>query len=239
MVESGGRAEGDAVVEIQFRVADPSYALVAIPDRTGCSTYVEQIAPNGDNTYSIFHSFSGAAPERVLAAIDEYDGLEVRLLDAGDDGGIAEVRVTSPDRHFVTTLADAGAIPRHLSSAEGVAHIVAEVPNGSDAADVVERFQRAHPAVEVAARRQKSYTTPLFSRRDLQRSVEELLTDRQREVLLAAFEGGYFESPRENSGEAIADELGISAPTFSQHLRSAEQKVCSLVFEAVTSERDP
>ncbi|WP_158058001.1 helix-turn-helix domain-containing protein [Halorussus halophilus] len=236
MSQSGGGAESDSVVEVKFRVTDPSYPLVAIPEQTGCSTHVEQIMPNGDNTYSIFHSFSGASDEDVLAAIEAYEALEARMIDGDDAGGIAEIRVNNPEKHFVASLTDAGAIPRHLSSADGVAHIVAEIPNVYDTSKVVARFQESHPSVTVAARRQKSYTTPLFSRRELQRAVEELLTDRQREVLLAAYEGGYFESPREKSGEAVASELGISLSTFSQHLRSAEQKLCSLVFEALTPE---
>lgn len=236
MSQSGGEVETNSVVEIKFRVTDSDYPLVAIPEQTGCSTYVEQIVPNGDSTYSIFHSFSGASPEEVLPVLEAYDGLEARMIDGDEDGGIAEVRVNSPEQHFVASLTEAGAIPRHLSSTEGVAQIVAEVPNVYDTAKVVARFQESHPSAEVAARRQKSYTTPMFSRREFQRSVEELLTDRQREVLMAAYERGYFESPREKSGETIASELGISLSTFSQHLRSAEQKVCSLVFEALAPE---
>ncbi|MFC7046517.1 helix-turn-helix domain-containing protein [Halobacteriaceae archaeon GCM10025711] len=49
-------------------------------------------------------------------------------------------------------------------------------------------------------------------------------------MLWTAYESGYFEWPRRYSGEEIADELGVSHPTFSQHLRKAELKVFSLLF---------
>ncbi|MFQ3295648.1 MAG: putative DNA binding protein [Halobacteriales archaeon] len=51
------------------------------------------------------------------------------------------------------------------------------------------------------------------------------LTDRQMEVLRTAHEMGYFEySKRSNAGD-VADELGISTPTFSEHLSAAQRKL--------------
>ncbi|WP_135827413.1 GAF domain-containing protein [Halorussus halobius] len=50
------------------------------------------------------------------------------------------------------------------------------------------------------------------------------LTDRQREVLRAAYDAGYFEWPREATGEDVADALGISNPVFHRHVRRALQK---------------
>ena len=45
------------------------------------------------------------------------------------------------------------------------------------------------------------------------------LTPEQREVLVLALERGYFLVPRAIQGQALADELGISANAFSQRLR--------------------
>ncbi|MDY6779555.1 MAG: helix-turn-helix domain-containing protein, partial [Halobacteria archaeon] len=57
------------------------------------------------------------------------------------------------------------------------------------------------------------------------------LTDRQREVIRTAYSMGYFEYPRESTGEEVADEMGISVSTFSEHLSSAERKL----FDALMS----
>jgi predicted DNA binding protein len=65
----------------------------------------------------------------------------------------------------------------------------------------------------------------------LQRQVEELLTERQRSVLEAAFYGGYFEWPRSVSGKEVASSLGVAPPTFSQHIRKAERKILGLLLE--------
>lgn len=53
------------------------------------------------------------------------------------------------------------------------------------------------------------------------------LTDRQREVLVAAVECGYYRNPREATHEEIAAELGCSASVVGQHLRRIEQELVS------------
>ncbi|UPV76546.1 helix-turn-helix domain-containing protein (plasmid) [Halorussus limi] len=223
--------ESDAVVEVEFRVTDDRYPLVAIPDRLECRTRVEQIVPRGDDTYAIFHCFSGATSDAVLDCIAEYDGIEARTMNDGDDGGVVEVLVTEPADHFVVTLTDAGAIPRELRSSGGEARIVAEVPSIYRVTTVVDRFLDTHPSAEVVARRQKDHDVPVFTRREFEQAVEDRLTDRQREVLEAAFAGGYFDWPRENSGEEVAAELGVTNTTFSQHLRTAERKIFSILVD--------
>lgn len=54
---------------------------------------------------------------------------------------------------------------------------------------------------------------------------ESMLTDRQREILELAVEEGYFDQPRRIDREEIADRLGLSGSTVSEHLRKAERKI--------------
>jgi DNA-binding CsgD family transcriptional regulator len=56
-----------------------------------------------------------------------------------------------------------------------------------------------------------------------------LLTDRQREVLAAARDLGYYRVPREATHRDIADRLGCSTGTVAEHL----QKIEARVFEAI------
>lgn len=58
------------------------------------------------------------------------------------------------------------------------------------------------------------------------------LTDRRLEVLRTAYHAGYFAWPRETPGGDVADLLDIWSPTFSQHLRAAEQSVFRMLFQA-------
>lgn len=57
------------------------------------------------------------------------------------------------------------------------------------------------------------------------------LTDRQKEVLLTAYEQGYYDTPREATYEDIADELDCSASSVGQILRRTES---ALVAATVT-----
>jgi len=44
-------------------------------------------------------------------------------------------------------------------------------------------------------------------------------------VLRTAIVGGFFEWPRETTGEDLAETMDIGRSTFHQHLRAAQQKV--------------
>jgi DNA-binding CsgD family transcriptional regulator len=57
------------------------------------------------------------------------------------------------------------------------------------------------------------------------------LTDRQREVLEAAVDLGYYEVPRRTTHDEIAATVGLSAGTVGEHLRKVEKKVLSRVVE--------
>ena len=57
------------------------------------------------------------------------------------------------------------------------------------------------------------------------------LTDRQLEVLETAHRMGYFEHPkRANAGE-VADELGITSTTFTEHLAAAQTKLLTAILD--------
>jgi len=51
------------------------------------------------------------------------------------------------------------------------------------------------------------------------------LTDRQLEVLRAAYEMGYFERPKRANATDVADELGINRSTFTEHVATAQRKL--------------
>ena len=71
---------------------------------------------------------------------------------------------------------------------------------------------------------------------DFDRSRESpvsVLSDRQREALLTAFDLGYYERPRCSTHEDIAVRLGCEPNTASEHLRKAESKILTEVLQPV------
>jgi len=53
----------------------------------------------------------------------------------------------------------------------------------------------------------------------------DALTERQREVLVAAVEAGYYDTPRRATHEDVADRVDCSPATAGEHLRKVERAV--------------
>ncbi|MFC6963264.1 helix-turn-helix domain-containing protein [Halocatena marina] len=57
------------------------------------------------------------------------------------------------------------------------------------------------------------------------------LSDRQRAALLAAFDLGYYEQPRQATHKDVAARLDCAPNTASEHLQKAEMKVITNVLQ--------
>lgn len=57
------------------------------------------------------------------------------------------------------------------------------------------------------------------------------LTNRQREVLEAAYHSGYFEKPRRQNASEVAEGLDIARPTYDEVLRAAQRNLLADVFD--------
>jgi predicted DNA binding protein len=59
------------------------------------------------------------------------------------------------------------------------------------------------------------------------------LTDRQISTLAEAFCHGYFEEPSQVSADNLANRMGVSRSTFSEHLRKAERKLIANLYPVI------
>ena len=87
---------------------------------------------------------------------------------------------------------------------------------------VLEAFRESCPDMEVL-RLLQSTTTPTES--DLVTVDRSELTERQREVLAAAYEAGYFDHPKGANAGEVAESLGIGRSTFTEHVAAAQRKL--------------
>lgn len=219
----------ESITYVEFSLTDPMYPFVGA-SVDGGQVFLQEIIPRGDGGYGEFYSILGVDPDDILEMTEERETVDAELLARQENGGLFEFVVT--DNCPAVFLGEQGALPRQVDSVDGEGRITAELPTGTDASAVIDRFLDEHPDAELVTKRQQPYSTPMFSHRELQRGVKELLTDRQREVLTAAHETGYYSWPRETTGEELAEELDISPATLHQHLRTAEQKLVAMVFES-------
>lgn len=218
----------EQVVVVRFAVSDPSLPFVGA-SKLG-RIYLERMFPRKDGRYAEFFSVRGIDPDSVLELASTDERVEGRLIDRYEDGGLVEFSVSGfcPARE----LAELGAIPTEAGGEDGEGWIEAEIPRTEDAAVLVDRFLDRHPSIELTSKRTQPELTPLFSPAEFNRALDQRLTERQQEVMRAAYEAGFYDQPRAVTAQELAEELGISGATFSQHRRAAERKLVSLVAEA-------
>ena len=93
----------------------------------------------------------------------------------------------------------------------------------------VNQLSSHHEGVSLQARRETETRSQYGG--SMRSALEESLTDRQVEVLQTAYLSGFFEWPRETTGEEVAETLDITQPTVNRHLRVSERKLLELLFE--------
>jgi len=217
------------VVEARFAVSDPAYPFVWVTQEAGCRVELEKMLPRESEGYTEFFSVTGADPDRILELAEASDLVEPRLVAGYENGGLFEFIVTGfcPAQDLV----ELGAIPQAVIGENGEGYIVVEIPPDEETSSIIERFLDDHPSATLAAKETKERSTPLFTTEELELAVDQRLTERQQELLQAAFEAGYYEQPSETTGAELADEFGISSATLSQHLAAAERKLISILVQ--------
>ncbi|WP_433631987.1 bacterio-opsin activator domain-containing protein [Halomicrococcus sp. NG-SE-24] len=219
------------VLEFEFTITDAEYPFIAASKAEKCQFDLLEMIPRSEGEYAEFFTVKGADPHRILELAATHETVTAQLLREADQEGLFEFNVS--DNCPAVALAELGALPRTVRSVNGEGHIVAEFPSLSndDPAVIVDTFLTQYPEAELITKRNKDHSTPLFNDWAFKQILHEQLTDRQQMVLQTAFEAGYYEWPRECTGQEVAEELGISSATFSQHIHAAERKVLSTLFE--------
>ncbi len=94
--------------------------------------------------------------------------------------------------------------------------------------EVMGTFREKYPPVDV----QRLLQPPLDGTPEERVFVNRgTLTDRQYEVLSVAFERGYFDRPKQANATELADELGITQSTFTEHLMAAHRKLLADILD--------
>lgn len=233
MSKTSPREQQAPVIEAEFSLQGSEYPFVGVSAAESCTFELAKIMPRCDGEYSEFFNVTDVDPARIMEVAASHETVDVNLLNEYDDGGLFEFLVDGDCP--AVTLAELGAHPREVHSTNGDGRIVAEIPSQCDSPAVIGEFLGEIPGTELVRKCEKEAVTPIFTQSAFQEVLHEHLTDRQREVLEVAFEAGYYEWPREATGEDIAKEFDISSATFSEHIHTAERKLLTVLFDGLNS----
>ena len=217
----------DALIEIELRLPDYIPQPTPPDDWSVEITHTVDAPEGGSIMYGTVAAADRPAVERVFEPLSGF-GFSV----LGQQGETFRIQLRTDQRCLTARLAAHGWSTESVTLANGDAYLTVRLPAGDSVREVVETVAERAPDVELLARRQRHATLPGDHS---QPSPVDELTDRQRTVLETAHAAGYFQWPRDSSGEELADTLGIAPPTFHQHLRIGQQKLMDALFDSQSS----
>jgi PAS domain S-box-containing protein len=217
--------ESDDTLELEFRGSDAEAPFARLADRLDERVRHRRTVRRQDGSVSVYYGVGCDRSDAVADAASDVLPGDVTVVSRRDGAVLLERRGSSWFGSFVAEYG--GVLRRGRATPDGVT-LVVELPSEADTRAMVERTRSELPGLDLYAQRQRRETaaTP----RDVRDRLERRLSDRQYEALETAHAMGYFEWPRENSGEDVAESLGITQPTVNKHIRLGERKVFDLLF---------
>lgn len=220
----------DSTVELELALRDSGCFFVGVSAAESCHLSLEHLVRRSDGRILEFFAVSDADPGEILALAGREPAIDrARVAQDGPGGTVFEFLVSGPC--VTTTLADLDAVTRSVSATRGEGRVVATVPSRVPVREVVEAVRDRHGETTLRARRTHDHPVPIRTGHGARAALADRLTEKQLEVLRTAFTNGYFDWPRGSNAEECAESLGIAQPTFSQHIRTAQQAVFAALFD--------
>ncbi|RLM72805.1 bacterio-opsin activator domain-containing protein [Halorubrum sp. Atlit-26R] len=230
-VESKRTLAADSVTELEFQLTGIDEPLANVAAELDCTVDVEHVG-GGDGDRVQYVTVADAEPEAVSEYAAGADGVDAAQHVYTHEGR-SLFRFSLGERSIVATLAQYGAGVESLSVAGTSGTLVAHVASSNDIRSVVDALQTAYDGLTLVAQRERE--RDVQTEAGFRKQLAGALTDRQREAARTAHYAGFFEWPREHTGEEVASMMDISQTTFTQHLRAAENKLFAALFDdAVT-----
>jgi PAS domain S-box-containing protein len=217
-----------SVIELDLWIPEAGSPLHSVAQALQAPIAVEEVVRQSADAVNLVVETPGADPSPVQTALDgERAVRSSRLVSSADDRSLWEVTLEDPTVPAVCISAGA-TVESMTAEPDGVA-VTCTVAESANVRAFVESVRDRYPKTTLVARRVR--LRPRERAQARRGGLFELLTERQHEVLEAAHARGYFETPRQSSGREVAAALGISQPTFANHLRAAERKLFDALLE--------
>ncbi|UHQ95300.1 bacterio-opsin activator domain-containing protein [Haloterrigena alkaliphila] len=218
----------DTVVELEFRIDGGDTFSFDLSERYDCTVSLEWAGTTSNGRTVQYVTVDGLDRKTVLEEADAHPSVEeCRGIHGSEDGCTIEIRLSESG---VRTLANHGATIRDVTVADGVGTCLIEVSQNANVREIAEALTVVYENTELVARREVD--RPVRTAAERRDRIIDELTDRQLTTLRLAYYSGFFDWPRESTGEEIADAMDVSPPTMHQHLRKGLKAILAEFFEA-------
>jgi len=215
----------DRVVEMEFQSSSTDAYLLGAAAACDCTIQRAGSIDVGDEALE-YVTVEDADPDRVLATLRDHELVRGgRVIRAENNGGVVEIRSRES---YQSILLDVGVRTVDVVADRDRLVVTVEAPTDADARTIQETLTEHAPGFELVAKQERERRpTP----EDEESPIRDELTERQLEVLRAAYLAGYYEWPRDTTAEQLADTLDIASSTLHQHLRRAERNLFDELLE--------
>ena len=216
----------DRVTELTLRIPE-GHVLVALasspllPD--DAHLIVEEYQGSEGDTSTYLLKTAAVNSEAILKAAGELPAVEqASVVTESDEETIVQLQVDEPA--VGATLSGHGVLLRSAVASKGYLKVTVQFSRPTAVSVVTEAIQDRWPTATLQACSQRTL--------DPERPQHlNGLTRKQEEALRAATFAGFFQRPQRSNAGEVAEVLNISRSTFLHHLRVAEQKAFTDIFD--------
>ena len=219
----------ETATELRIRVPDGTLLGGLADGGDDVDLSVEQISAAVDERSRFSLVVRNVAEPTVRETLGEASAVE-SITTVADDGDETRYDLTTSSESLLSRVLGRGATLEAETHDDWGLVATLRIPRSASARTYLDMFRRAFEEVELVGRRE--IDRPVRSRDEIETALEAKLTDRQTEVLRTAHAAGFFEQPRDSTGEEIAELLDVSQPTVNTHIRTAQRKLFDLLFES-------
>jgi PAS domain S-box-containing protein len=215
--------ESQTYTELEFELTDTGYPLQHIATQTESTIRFEAVVENGTDELRILVMVLDGDVDEVLGAARRSNS----VVSVDQFGSPTQSRLTlTVQKPFLASTVSKhnGELVQATSDAASTTFRVL-VPRNTSNRPLLDALSSAYREIEPVAQRQTDISRVLKPD-----TVAEILTDRQYEILTAAYHGGYYDTPRQVTGEDLAESFSISGSAIHKHLQSAHRTLLDQVL---------
>jgi predicted DNA binding protein len=214
-----------ASMELEVEINAPACFFVRFVEETETSVSFGSISSTDDGWSLVF--LTAEEPELLLERAERAVSVRSAQLLEDDADGLIEVQFD--DSFIGSFLSRHGISIQRASATPEEVQITVSIPPSMSPRQALGAIQAKYPESRLLAKRDQRHAG--VSSATSSDSIFDRLTDRQREAIERAYADGYFEVPKQVTGEEIAESMDISTSTFHNHLRAAEAELFAWLFD--------